>query len=278
MIPGSRHRVELTTEDGAATFDVGIEPAGGGGFVVLLRDISHRMRVDRLRGRFLNRLAHDIRTPQTSAMLMIDLIAGGDLPEQELVECVETLREQNRREQEIVEELLRAGRLEASGIELTPAPVDLVSLMKDVAGVAATYAAQLDVELRVDLGETLSPVVGDAEALRAAFDCVIDNALEFSAPGGEVMVGVAGDTRGVAVHVRDSGMGIREQDLPHVFEMYFRGENLEADKHPGAGLGLYTTRRVVEGLGGRVKIESVLGEGTMVEMWLPFAATVEQDQ
>ncbi len=114
-------------------------------------------------------------------------------------------------------------------------------------------------------------VSGDPEDLSLVVDNLVSNAVKYTRPGGTVRIEVACDDHEVRVSVRDSGLGISEADQVHLFSAFHRSSNPEALSIPGTGLGLAISRRIVESHGGRIEVESVVGEGSTFTLALPRA-------
>jgi signal transduction histidine kinase len=115
-------------------------------------------------------------------------------------------------------------------------------------------------------------VNGDKSSLQQVFVNLLNNAVKFTPPGGVIRLLAFGETGGVIVQVHDTGIGIPAEDLPHLFSRFFRAGNATRDEIPGSGVGLYTIKAIVEKLGGRVRVESQLDQGSTFEVWLPGVA------
>ncbi len=257
-------------QDPGAVAEVRMVPTPGGRILAVIRDVTTLRRREATLAEFLNRLAHDLRSPLTSALLMADLLAApGQQEDRE--ELLAILHDQLQRLQELVGELLVVGRTQTRGVALDPAPTELLPLLRGSIGEASRAATERGVVLESLLPPRLPKVVADPEALRRAVDELLGNALTFTPAGGWARLEAIEELDGVSVRVSDSGSGVPEADLPNLFEPFFRGGNAPQVKPRGAGLGLATVRLVVESLGGRVRAESALGAGSTFSIWLPRA-------
>jgi signal transduction histidine kinase len=228
------------------------------------RESALRERLSAL-GRLSTVVAHEVRNP---LMIMKGSIRSlrrdGVAPE--VREAAADIDHEVARLDRIVGDVLDFAR----PLKIERAPVDVHALVRDAAG--ATTASADGVSLRFALRSSAGTIVTDAERLRGVLVNLIANARESLAGVGEssraeIEVGAAGlDQGGVALWVADRGPGIPQADLPHVFEPYF------TTKRTGTGLGLAISRKVVEALGGSIRIESRDGEGTRVEIELPGEA------
>ncbi|MCD4748562.1 MAG: HAMP domain-containing histidine kinase [Thermoanaerobaculales bacterium] len=233
--------------------------------------LAEEARVTQGRAEFLNRVAHDLKSPLTTAMLMADLIGLSDTGDEQRAEYLKLLREQLRREQEILENLLNVTRSEVLKMEPRPAPLDLANILTQVGETVRQSCSEMEISLSVETPADLPLVLGDEQGLRSALEELLENARHFTPAGGEIRVEARVVDDGVAVRIIDNGIGISGEDIPFLFEKYFRGENIPSTVRPGPGLGLSLVRSTVESLGGRVHVESTLGEGTRFEILLLVA-------
>jgi two-component system sensor histidine kinase MprB len=226
-------------------------------FNTMLAALEESARAQR---RFVADASHELRTPLTSLRTNIEVLARADaLPSEErerlLADVVEQLAEMSA----LVSELVALDRAEAAAAEREELRLDLVAAeaieraRRNTGGV--TFAASLEE----------STVHGVAGSIERAIGNLLDNAAKWSPPGGEVEVTVAGG----AVAVRDHGPGIAEEDLPHVFDRFYRASS--ARNLPGSGLGLAIVHRVAEAHGAAVSIERPDGGGTLVRLSFPPA-------
>ena len=152
-------------------------------------------------------------------------------------------------------------------MEMQREPLALNELVQDVVQQFQLAASERRVELRAELPEGLALVDGDISLISRALENLIDNALRHTPEGGRIVVRVAEATSEVGVTVEDTGCGISGEDLPRIFDRFFRNAQQEGDG--GSGLGLAITKRIVELHGSRIEVESVPGEGSAFTFRLP---------
>jgi signal transduction histidine kinase len=263
--PGAE--LQLTFGPGSRSYELRLVPVGADEVLVILRDYHERAGLERRRGEFLNRAAHDLRTPLTTVLLMVDLIRGGG-SQAELEEYWQILQEQLHRERELIEEVLVVGRLEAGAVRVQPTAVSLAPILGTAVREASRLAQEKQVELVADYPGELPSVVGDVSGLRTVFAEALDNAVKFTRSGGEVRLEARVVDGGVRICLADTGVGIPADDLPRVFERFVRGANTTG---PGSGVGLSLVKVIVEALGGSVQLSSEVGRGTLLEISLVAA-------
>jgi signal transduction histidine kinase len=219
--------------------------------------------------------SHELKTPLTSMRMILPLVLErkvGPLTEKQ-AELLAVTSEAVERMRQIVETILDLGRL-ASGkmpLDVRPlAPTDLVR--RAVASHRAAFEAK-GVELKDDSPEGLPPVRADAAHLERVFTNLLSNALRFTPAGGAVSISAGRIDGSVAFRVSDTGCGVSEAHVAHLFESFYRVPGQESDT--GTGLGLAVVRQIIETHGGRVGVESALGKGSTFWFTLPAAADTE---
>lgn len=245
---------------------------------LLARLISGQERVlvelrelDVAKSEMMATLNHEMRTPLTSVIGYLEVVrdgAGGNIPS-EADEMLASAEHSAKRLNSIVDEMLLLTRLDAHGLDVEMHPLDVVAIVERVVTQLTPVAEgrQVTLSLRTD---ATALVLGDDSRLGHAITTVTENAVKFTPNGGTVAVTVTTrkHERPVVITVTDSGMGVPAEDLPHLFERFFRGSNATIG---GSGLGLAIARGIVELHGGRIRAESVLGSGTTMTVTLPAA-------
>jgi PAS domain S-box-containing protein len=260
--------LELGAAGGQRTFEARLSVLGEDEVLAIIRDISERSRLEKMKDDFINRASHELRTPLTTALLMVELIReGGETAE--LDEYWDVLRLELQRQHELVEDLLTVSKLESGAMVMSPVSVDLIPLLEDAVENASGMAAARRQTLLRFVPAGLPQVKGDAATLRRVFANLLDNAVKFTPAGGEVRLEARAQAEGVSVRVRDNGIGIPRSELSQLFQRFFRASNAVRAEIQGAGIGLYVVRSIVEGHGGWVTVKSALDEGATFEVWLP---------
>jgi signal transduction histidine kinase len=240
----------------------------GDELLVVLTDRTRQQRTEDLRRDFVVNASHELKTPATAIQALtdaLDVVVGRDPAQVRVV--AERLRVEADRLVRIVGDLLDLRRLEDTG-ELERVPVDLAALAREVADDLDATAAARGIALRLDLPPSarLAGVPGD---LRLVVDNLVRNAVQYSEAGGEVRVTLrrAGDA--YELEIADDGIGIPQHALPRIFERFYRVDEDRSRDRGGTGLGLSIVRHAVDRHGGRVRVESLLGEGTTFVVRLP---------
>jgi len=236
-------------------------PIGSNEALIVIRDITEQARLNEMKSDFINRASHELRTPLTSAILMTELIQEGGTPE-ELDEYWHTLKSELNRQKILIDRLLIAGRLESGMMKLEIEAVDIIHVLEESLLAVKPIAAKGKVSLSLTAQQRPVQVIGDTSGLQQVFINLINNAVKFSRQGGTVQVIVSDNEAEVLIDIIDSGVGIPEQAISHLFERFYRARNVTIAEIPGSGIGLYIVKSIVEELGGEIRVESVLNQGT----------------
>ena len=268
----------LKLSESLRTFECRFKNAGPDDVIAIIRDISERARLEHMKSDFINRATHDLRTPITTILLMVNLIEGGT-SEDEYKEYWNILKSEVNRERQLVEDLLSAGRLESDRYQFSFRLIDVTDILKQVLHPVSMTAKDknIDLSLEITAGEdpALYTVKADATALTQVFMNLVSNAIKFTPVGGSVRVVLQRSGAGVQVSIIDTGIGIPAEDMPLLFNRFFRGSNAVDQEIQGSGIGLYIVRSILDKHAGRIQVKSEKGKGSQFDVWLPQVETIE---
>lgn len=212
---------------------------------------------------------HELRTPLTSMKLYLDLIGRTEPQKQQ--RYLSILKQETRRMEQNVSDILTLARLEEKGGEEQFMPVDFASLVQHVVTIQQPVAATKGLILTLTMGEGPFQMNGRARQLTHVITNLIANAIRYTETGW-IRVRLERDTAGrIGLTVADSGIGIAPEMLPHIFEPFFRSPRAQQTSDIGTGLGLSIVQEVVQIHGGSVSATSELGKGSVFQVWLPAA-------
>jgi signal transduction histidine kinase/arylsulfatase A-like enzyme len=238
-------------------------------------------RLERLRQQMVADIAHELRTPLTNVRGYLEAIQDGVVqPDDETLGIMEHELSQLTR---LVEDLQELALVEAGQLKLSRGEVDLRELVNLEVRALRPRAEGLGVDLVYRFGANVPIISADAVRLGQILRNILRNALAHTGPGGRITTRVVADDRSVLVRIKDTGSGILPEDLPHVFERFYRGdkararqesglENSTGQGHGGYGLGLTICRELVQAHGGQISATSTLGQGTEFTIRLPIEA------
>lgn len=254
----------------------------GVAFNTMAQQIAEReerlTELDRLKSEFVSSVSHELKTPLTTIKLLAHVLQQRELSESERLDYSKTIAVECDRQIDFVGNLLDLSRIESGAYKLRQDKVAVEALVRSSVDAERPRAETLGLSLTTDIAPDVPPIKGDYEALRRVIRGLIDNAIKYTPEGGHITVSAdrAGDA--LAIVVRDTGKGIPEADLAHVFEKFYRaGSETNGDGFapspgtaaPGVGLGLYLAQHIVEQLNGTISVESKEGRGTTFTLLLP---------
>lgn len=241
-------------------------------------------RIDRLfrtQRRFLADVSHELRTPLTVIRGNLDVLrranpapekGSGNGHRQELLdESLTAMEQEASRMGRLINDLLLLAQADA-GVQLHQELVEIDCLLLDVCRQGQALANSVDLQLAA---EDRALVKGDPDRLKQLLLNLVDNAVKYTPQGGQVSLGLARQDGWVRIDIADTGVGIPAEDLPHIFERFYRVDKARTRKHGGTGLGLSIARWIADAHGGYIDVESAVGEGTTFTVWLPEAAGSE---
>lgn len=226
------------------------------------------MRDDERQRRLVADIAHELRTPLSTVRSYLEALIDGVLPA--APEVFVSLHDEALLQQRIVDDLQDLTLAEAGALTYRTTRLDLPDLLHSCQTALAVKASAIDVQLLVRAaGHT--PVLGDGDRLRQVIGNLISNALRYTPAGGSIVMDCYAQDDTAIVAVTDTGTGIAEEDLPHVFDRFWRAEAARGHSSGGTGLGLAIARQIVTDHGGEISVDSELGRGTTFTIRLPLA-------
>ncbi len=250
-----------------------VSPIGkfGNGAIVVFRDITSEISENQQRAEFVSTASHEMRTPVAAIEGYLGLALNpqtaqiDDKARSYLMKAHESAQHLGR----LFQDLLDVSRAEDGRLKTDPAVIDLVSFTRESVAMLAPKAAEHGLSLLFqpdanDSESTLNPILYaevDPDHVREVLTNLIDNAIKYTKEG-SVTVDVTGNDDNVLISVTDSGIGIAREDIPHLFQKFYRIDNTDTREIGGTGLGLYLCRRLVESMNGRIWVESTQGKGS----------------
>jgi PAS domain S-box-containing protein len=233
---------------------------------------SKELEANRLKDEFLATVSHELRTPLTPILGAIYKLRANGTDEGEFRRNLDVIERNARAQARIVEELLDISRITSGKLEFNRAATDLASLVGNAIEVVRPAADALDIGLRSVLEQPRQSVWCDPERIQQVIWNLLSNAIKFTCSGGTIEVRLENRSKGVRIIIKDTGIGITREFLPHVFEKFRQADNFATRTHGGLGLGLSVVRYIVERHGGTVRAESQgTGQGATFVVDLPFS-------
>jgi signal transduction histidine kinase len=226
--------------------------------------------VDTLRRDLIAWTSHDLRTPLTSIRVVVEALADSVIDDPETIQrYLNSIRSDVSSLNSLIDDLFELAQLDAGGLTFDRTPVSLSDLISDVLERMRALADQRQVRLGGQVSPQVDPVTIDPQKIERVLTNLISNSIRHTPPGGKVTIDAVRQNGGVRVSVCDTGEGISEEDLPHVFERFYRGEKSRSRSKGGAGLGLAIAKGIVEAHGGTIEVTSRVGSGSTFTFTLP---------
>jgi two-component system phosphate regulon sensor histidine kinase PhoR len=244
--------------------------------LLLFQDLTEVRSLQTMRRELVGNISHELRTPIAGIKAMIDTLRHGAIDDKEAAtDFLARIDSEVDRLTQMVSELTELSRIETGRAELRMSPVNLNLLVQEVIAQLNALAQRQQVAITADLASDLPTIKADNDRIKQTLTNLVHNAIKFNHPGGTVAVSTGADAESVIVGVSDTGIGISKEDLPHVFERFYKADR--ARPRGGTGLGLAIAKHVVQAHGGSVRAQSEEGKGSTFSFSLPIKTALDTD-
>ena len=276
---GQPMRTELSLTNSPASGELHLEVSavpikaatdGTTGAVVLFHDITELKRLDQVRSDFVANVSHELRTPLSILRGYIEtLLDNPETSREELSRVLSVMERHSKRLGLLVDDLLSLTQLESANTELELNQVRVKELFNNLIHDWKEKFAAKNLKLVVDLPPDLQTIRADETRVQEVLYNLLENAVKYSREGGEIRLQAARRGSEIVLNVSDDGIGISRDQLPRIFERFYRADKARSREHGGTGLGLAIAKHIAQLHGGRIEAESELGRGTTIRMFLP---------
>ncbi|NWF54943.1 MAG: phosphate regulon sensor histidine kinase PhoR [Syntrophaceae bacterium] len=244
---------------------------GAEGVIVVFHDVTDLKRLERVRQDFVANVSHELRTPLTAIKGYVEALRDGGLQEPAQAEkFLGVIQRHADRMDRIVSDLLLLSEMESADRVLQRETVDLRDLIRTAVETLRPLAEGKQQNLQIGPLEGFSALQGDGQKLHQVMVNLLRNAISYTPEGGSITVEAKPATGGVEISVTDNGIGIPPEDLPRIFERFYRVDKGRSRDLGGTGLGLSIVKHIVEAHGGQVRVESKPGKGSRFTFFLPI--------
>ncbi|MBN2005616.1 MAG: GAF domain-containing protein [Anaerolineae bacterium] len=256
---------------------ISAQGAEGAAIVIAAHDVSYLKALDRMKSRFVSNVSHELRTPLTSIRLYTALIRT--CPPERRDQYLNSLEEEASRLSSLVADVLQISRIESGGLTPEIQSLDLNVLTEAVVASHMVLAESKGLNLTYHANAHQTLVQVDPDKFVQVLNNLIENAIHYTPNGGHIQV-IADQVHqdehawGIVI-VQDTGIGIPEEEQPHVFERFFRGEGPRTMQIPGSGLGLAIVKEILELHGGDIGVESSVGSGSKFTVRVPLVPAID---
>ena len=239
---------------------------------VITRNFERLAEASRLKSEFINIVSHQLRSPLTNIKWTFELLTSEELevPSEKQEEYFINVRENIARMVELIDDLLVVSRIEQGTLPVLKKEFSLEDLIRELISRFEVFAEASKIELNFYPQEGLPKVFTDPSLMKLVVENLIDNAVRYTKGGGKVEIKLRREERNMFFEIKDSGVGIPQKDQKHIFQKFFRAENILKEKTRGSGLGLYTCKAIINSCKGKIWFESEEGKGTTFYFTLPI--------
>ena len=216
----------------------------------------------------ISEFVHELRTPLSSLGTASYLLLRPELPQERRDQIIHNIHNETMRLNAMASSFLDLARLESGRVQFRKTLFSIADLMFECKDVIASKAMEENIQLIVESPEEIPLLEADRDKIKQVVLNLLSNAVKYSRPNGSVILGAEVIDNEIAIYIRDTGVGIPDESLPHIFEKFYRVREHEM-RASGSGLGLSICKQIIYGHGGRMEVKSKLGEGTILMVFLP---------
>jgi two-component system phosphate regulon sensor histidine kinase PhoR len=240
------------------------------GAVVVLHDITELRKLERVRRDFVANVSHEFKTPLTAIQGFAETLLGGAIDDpQNRERFLGIILEHSRRLARLTDDLLKLSQMDADRLEVEIRRVSVAELIESCLETAQRRAIEKDIRISVKPLDGLPDIAGDPRRLAEVLQNLLDNATQYTLPGGQIILSAEAGEAEVTFTVADTGIGIPKADQPRIFERFYRVDAARSREAGGTGLGLAIAKHLVEVHGGRIWVDSEVGQGSEFHFSIP---------
>ncbi len=240
------------------------------GIVVVFRDVSREREIDRMKTDFVSSVSHELRTPLTSIKAYTaTILRDPNMPEQTQRQFLTVINGESNRLQSLVEDLMEISRIESGTMNIVTQSLDVATVLDKIITALKPTVSEKNIKLETNIDDGLGHLQADESKIESVITNLISNAIKFTPEQGRITISAKQIQEEIAISVKDSGMGIPKEDLPKIFNRFYR-VNRPGTQIQGTGLGLAIVSEIVKAHGGRIDVMSELNQGTTFTVVLPI--------
>ena len=248
------------------------------GVVVVLQDITEQKKLDDMRKEFVANVSHELRTPLTTVKSYTETLLDGAMEDPEIAtEFLNIVNSEADRMSFLVRDLLQLTRFDNKQVHLDITEIEMNEFLSQTVKQNRIHAEAKHQTLSFEPYDSIVVIEGDRDRIGQVVNNIVTNAIKYSLEQATIRIYITEDKQYYKVSVKDTGMGITREDLPRIFERFYRVDKARSRAMGGTGLGLAIAKEIMESHGGRLTAESEYGKGTTMTMWFLKERPVSQD-
>jgi signal transduction histidine kinase len=240
------------------------------GKMLSIKNITREKATEKATHEFITNVAHEFLTPLTTIKSYNEMLMDGEVEDDKLqIEFYNTISEETSRLSRLIQNLLNLAKIEMGSLTLNTGLVKTDWLVEDCIGAVETNATHKNIAIERKLPDQFPSLIGDKELLKTAIINILGNAVKYSPPECTIRFSMMEEGNNVVFEIIDEGFGISEDDLPHIFDRFYRSKDSNIVEEAGSGLGLAMTLEIIQLHGGEIEVSSELGGGTHFTIRIP---------
>ena len=245
------------------------------GAVATIHDITTIRQLEQLRTEFVGNVSHELKTPLTAIRGFSETLLTEEVDQETARHFLEVISTESHRLSRLINDLLDLSQLESAHTQLTVGLISLPEIAKGVIELLKYQLHQKTVQVTLNFPAGFPLIQGDKDMLAQVFLNLLENAIKYTSPGGQIKITGTFKTNQIQIAVSDTGIGIPRQDLPRLFERFYRVDKARSRQQGGTGLGLAIVKHIIERHSGAVSVQSLLNQGTTFLIILPVSQPKE---
>ncbi|MBM7701240.1 two-component system histidine kinase PnpS [Metabacillus iocasae] len=239
------------------------------GIVLVFHDITELKKLEQMRKDFVANVSHELKTPITSIKGFSETLLEGAMEDTQLREqFLDIILKESQRMQELIQDLLDLSKVEQQGFKLNIQAVNVKVMLEEIVMILSNKAEEKTIQLQTNLPEDEVWIQGDPQRLKQVFINLISNAVTYTPQGGRVEAELIETQEYVTINISDTGIGISKDEIPRIFERFYRVDKARSRNSGGTGLGLAIVKHLIEAHKGQIEVTSTVGEGTTFSVQL----------
>jgi two-component system phosphate regulon sensor histidine kinase PhoR len=260
--------VDTTSGKFLRVLAVPLKTARISGALILFQDLTELRNLQTMRRMFVGNVSHELRTPLAGIKAVIETLQDGAVNDpQAAMEFLDKAHAETDSMTQMIDELIELSRIETGRTKLELAEMDLNQLAGEVIGRLTVQAERKQITVRTEFAPDLPAVKADRQRMQEVITNILHNAIKFTPSGGRIEIKTQSAENAVTLRVTDTGIGISQDDLPHIFERFFKAD--KSRTREGSGLGLAIAKHIIQAHGGKIWVESREGQGSTFGFSLP---------
>ena len=249
------------------------------GALAMVEDITEIRRLEQVRTDFAANVSHELKTPLTSIRGFVETLENGAIDNPPMAhKFLRIIMLETERLTRLINDILSISKLESGSDEVTIERLRLDKMAFDVADMLSIHAGEKQVTIDCHMNSEPVNIMGNSDRVEQMLINLIENAIKYNKPGGSVTVQVFSNGEEANIAISDTGIGIAEENLPRLFERFYRVDKGRSRQMGGTGLGLAIVKHIVRSMNGEIEVHSKLGEGTEFLITLPLAPKSDPDR